>query len=127
MPKYAVIFMIFTLGALGLPGTSGFVGEFLILIGAFQKNIIVAVLASLGVILAAAYMLWLYGRIIFGRLANSSLKVITDLNKIEIYIFVSLAILTLFFGFYPEPILNTINVSINDLIYNYKINLNTQL
>ena len=127
MPKYSIIFIIFTLGALGLPGTSGFVGEFLILIGAFQKNIIVAVLASLGVILAAAYMLWLYGRIIFGRLTNSSLKTIADLNKIEIFIFSSLAIITLFFGFYPEPILNTINVSINDLIYNYKINLNNQL
>jgi len=127
MPKYAVIFIIFTLGALGLPGTSGFVGEFLILVGAFQKNIIVAVFASLGVILAAAYMLWLYGRVIFGKLAGSSLKTLNDLNKIEIYIFVSLAILTLFFGFYPEPILNTVNVSINDLIYNYKLNLKTQL
>ena len=68
VPKYAVIFMIFTLAALGLPGTSGFVGEILILIGAFQKNILVAVLASLGVIFAAAYMLWLYKRVIFGKI-----------------------------------------------------------
>ncbi len=73
-PKYAVIFMIFTLAALGLPGTSGFVGEILILIGAFQKNILVAVLASLGVIFAAAYMLWLYKRVIFGKINNNELK-----------------------------------------------------
>ena len=123
MPKYALAFMIFTLGALGLPGTSGFVGEFLILVGIFQKNIIVAVLASTGVILAAAYMLWLYRRVVFGKITSSKIKLMTDLNKTEIFIFSALAFLTLFFGFYPEPLLNTINVSINDLIYNYQINL----
>ena len=78
MPKYAFVFMIFTLGALGLPGTSGFVGEFLVLVGVFQKNILVAILASLGVILAAAYMLWLYRRVIFGRLVNSDMKNLKD-------------------------------------------------
>ena len=127
MPKYALVLMIFTLGALGLPGTSGFVGEFLILVGVFQKNIIVAVLASLGVILVAAYMLWLYGRIIFGKIAHSDLKEMVDLNKTEIYIFASLAFLTLFFGFYPEILFNTIDVSINNLIENYKIDLNFNL
>ena len=66
MPKYAVLFMIFTLGALGLPGTTGFIGEFLILLGVFKKNIMVAAIASIGVILGAAYMLWMYKRIIFG-------------------------------------------------------------
>ncbi len=124
MPKYSFVLMIFTLGALGLPGTSGFIGEFLILVGAFQKNILVAVLASLGIILAAAYMLWLYGRVIFGKLVNSDLKGMLDLNKIEIYIFISLVFLILFFGFYPEPLFKTIDVSINNLINNYQIDLN---
>ncbi|REK49675.1 MAG: NADH-quinone oxidoreductase subunit M, partial [Proteobacteria bacterium] len=84
VPKYAVLFMIFTLAALGLPGTSGFIGEFLILMGAFKDNFLVAVLASLGVILGAAYMLWLYKRVVFGKLVNEDLKQLTDLNKSEI-------------------------------------------
>ncbi|MDA9676807.1 NADH-quinone oxidoreductase subunit M [bacterium] len=123
IPKYAFIFMIFTLGALGLPGTSGFVGEFLILVGAFQKSIVVAVLASLGVILSAAYMLWLYRRIIFGRLINSQLKEMKDINVTEKYIFASLIFFILLFGFYPDPLLSTINVSINNLIENYNLDL----
>ncbi len=127
MPKYALVFMIFTLAALGLPGTSGFIGEFLILVGAFQKNIIVAASATLGVVLAAAYMLWLYKRVIFGKLTNSEIKEIVDLNKTEIYIFSSLIFLTLFFGFYPDPLFNTIDVSINNLIENYQIGLNYNL
>ena len=124
MPKYALVFMVFTLAALGIPGTSGFVGEFLVLVGVFQKNIIVAVLASFGVILAAAYMLWLYKRVVFGKLTNSELKEMSDLNKTEIYIFASLVFLTLFFGIYPDPLFNTIDISINNLINNYEINLN---
>ena len=123
IPKYAVIFMIFTLAALGLPGTSGFVGEILILIGAFQKNILVAVLASLGVIFAAAYMLWLYKRVIFGKINNNELKKIYDLNKTEIFILSSLAFLTLFFGFYPEPLLRTVDISVSELIRNYEMDL----
>ncbi len=122
-PKYAVIFMIFTLAALGLPGTSGFVGEILILIGAFQKNILVAVLASLGVIFSAAYMLWLYKRVIFGKINNNELKKIYDLNKTEIFILSSLAFLTLFFGFYPEPLLKTVDISVSELIRNYEMDL----
>ena len=123
VPKYAVIFMIFTLAALGLPGTSGFVGEILILIGAFQKNILVAVLASSGVIFAAVYMLWLYKRVIFGKINNNELKKIYDLNKTEIFILSSLAFLTLFFGFYPEPLLRTIDISVSELIRNYEMDL----
>ena len=123
MPRYAFVFMIFTLAALGLPGTSGFVGEFLILIGIFQKSIVVAVLASFGVILSAAYMLWLYRRVIFGRLINSELKNMTDLNKTELYIFFPLAFFILFFGFYPEPLINTIDISISNLIQNYQTDL----
>ena len=125
MPKYAVLFMIFTLSAIGLPGTTGFVGEFLILIAAFKKSFLVATIASLGVILGAAYMLWLYKRVVFGKLINKDLLKMLDLNKSEIFILTSLAIPILFFGFYPEPLLNTINVSISNLIdtYNYKISL----
>ena len=127
MPKYAFVFMVFTLAALGLPGTSGFVGEFLVLVGTFQINIFVAVLASLGVILAAAYMLWLYKRVIFGKITNSELKTMTDLNKTEIYIFASLVFLTLFFGIYPEPLFNTIDISVSNMIDNYQTDLNFHL
>ena len=124
VPKYAVLFMIFTLAALGLPGTSGFIGEFLILMGAFKDNFLVAVLASLGVILGAAYMLWLYKRVVFGKLVNEDLKQLTDLNKSEIVILISLTIPTLFFGFYPEPLMNTIEVSVKNLIDMYNLNIN---
>jgi NADH-quinone oxidoreductase subunit M len=124
MPKYAFVFMIFTLAALGLPGTSGFVGEFLVLVGVFQKNVIAAVLASLGVILAAAYMLWLYRRVIFGKIGNSEIKKMVDLNKTELYIFASIVFLTLFFGIYPEPLFDTVNVSIDNLIDKYNTNIN---
>jgi len=127
MPKYAFVFMIFVLAALGLPGTSGFVGEFLILVGVFKVNILVAVLASLGVILAAAYMLWLYKRVIFGKIASSEIKEMADLNRIEIYIFASLVFLTIFFGIYPEPLFNTIDISVSNLIDNYQTDLNFYL
>ena len=127
MPKYALVFMIFTLAALGLPGTSGFVGEFLVLVGVFQKNIIVAVLASLGVILAAAYMLWLYRRVIFCKIASSEIKELKDLNKTEMYVFTSLVFLILFFGIYPEPLLNTVDISVNNLIENYQTDLSFYL
>jgi NADH-quinone oxidoreductase subunit M len=125
MPKYAIFFMVFTLAAVGLPGTSGFVGEFLILMGVFKKSFLVATIASLGVILAVAYMLWLYKRVIFGELINKDLVKMLDLNKSEIFILTCLAIPTLFFGFYPEPLLNTIDASISNLIdtYNYKLSL----
>ena len=127
MPKYAIVFMIFTLAAIGLPGTSGFVGEFLILMGAFQKSFLVAAIASLGVILAAAYMLWLYKRVVFGNLVNKKILKMPDLNKSEIFILWSLAIPTVFFGFYPEPLINTVEVSVNNLIemYNYNLSFNT--
>ncbi len=127
MPKYALIFMIFTLAGLGLPGTSGFVGEFLILVGAFQISIIVTVLASLGIILAAAYMLWLYRRVVFGRITNSDLKNMKDLNKTELYILSSLVVLIIFFGIYPDPLFKTVDVSINNLIESYQMNLDFHL
>jgi NADH-quinone oxidoreductase subunit M len=115
--------MLFTLAALGLPGTSGFIGEFLILMGAFKDNFLVAVVASLGVIFGAAYMLWLYKRVVFGVIVNNDLLKMPDLNKSEVTILISLALPTLFFGFYPEPLINTIEVSVKDLIEMYKINL----
>ena len=127
MPKYAIIFMIFTLGAVGLPGTSGFVGEFLILMGAFKKSFLVATIASLGVILAAAYMLWLYKRVIFGIVINEKLKKLKDLSKTELFILSSLAFPIIFFGFYPEPLLNTTEVSIKNLIEMYNNNININL
>ncbi|MDB3942313.1 NADH-quinone oxidoreductase subunit M [Candidatus Pelagibacter sp.] len=123
IPKYSILFMLFTLAALGLPGTSGFIGEFLILMGVFKDNFLVAVIASLGVILGAAYMLWLYKRVVFGKLTNTDLTKMVDLNKSEYFILTCLAIPTLFFGFYPEPLINTIEVSVNDLINMYNANL----
>ena len=123
MPKYSILLMIFTLAALGLPGTSGFVGEFLILMGAFRDNFLVATIACFGVILGAAYMLWLYKRVIFGKLNNEDLLKINDLNKSEFLILSIIAIPTLFFGFYPEPLLNTIEISVNNLIDTYNYNL----
>ena len=123
VPKYSVLFMLFTLASLGLPGTSGFVGEFLILMGAFKDNFLVAVIASLGVILGAAYMLWLYKRVIFGKLVNRELEKMVDLDSSEYFILISLAIPTLFFGFYPDPLINTIEVSVNNLIETYNLNL----
>ena len=127
MPKYAIMFMIFTLGALGLPGTSGFIGEFLILMGTFKKSFLAATIASVGVILGAAYMLWLYKRIIFGELLSTIKKeVMPDLKRDEIFILSTLAILIIFLGFYPEPIIKTYAVSIDNFIdvYNSKIETN---
>ena len=127
MPKYAIMFMIFTLGALGLPGTSGFIGEFLILMGTFKKSFLAATIASVGVILGAAYMLWLYKRIIFGELLSTIKKeIMPDLKRDEIFILSTLAILIIFLGFYPEPIIKTYAVSIDNFIdvYNSKIKTN---
>ena len=127
MPKYAIVFMVFTLGALGLPGTSGFVGEFLILMGAFKKSFLVATIASLGVILGAAYMLWLYKRIIFGEIINNELKLMVDLKKFEIIILFSLVVPIIFFGFYPEPLINSIEVSVENLLNIYNTNIQNNL
>ena len=127
MPKYSILLMIFTLGALGLPGTTGFVGEFLILIGAFKDNFLVAVIASIGVILGAAYMLWLYKRVVFGELINKDLKNMVDLNKSELIILSSLAVPSLYFGFYPEPLISTVEMSVSNLINNYNSSLEIYL
>ena len=123
LPKYSMLFAVFMLGALGLPGTSGFVGEILVLLGAFQKNYLVAILASIGIILGAGYMLWLYKRVIFGKLEKKELLDLKDLNYSEFSILFILAVLTIIFGFYPNLILDTIHVSVDQLINNYQTNL----
>jgi len=123
MPRYAVVFMIFTLGALGLPGTTGFIGEFLILLGTFKVNFTVATIASLGVILGAAYMLWLYRRIVFGEITNTEVKKLTDLNRSEMIILSALAIVTILFGIYPDPLLSTTSASVEGLIDLFNTNL----
>ena len=123
LPKYSFVFAIFMLGAVGLPGTSGFVGEILVLLGAFQKNFLVAILASIGVVLGAAYMLWLYKRVIFGKLEKKELLELKDLNLSESLILFLLAGLILILGFYPNLILDTIHVSVDKLINDYQISL----
>ena len=125
MPRYAIVFMIFALGSLGLPGTTGFVGEFLILIGTFKVNFTVATIASLGVILGAAYILWLYRRVIFGEITNPEVKNLQDLNKSETIILTFLAIVSILFGFYPDPLLSTTSTSVDGLINLFNSNLNT--
>uniref|UniRef100_UPI003BAD2C31 NADH-quinone oxidoreductase subunit M n=1 Tax=Stappia sp. TaxID=1870903 RepID=UPI003BAD2C31 len=119
MPFYAVAFMIFTMANVGLPGTSGFVGEFLTLMGAFQVNTWVALIATSGVILSAAYALFLYRRVVFGALDKESLKSILDLSVRERVILVPLILLTIFFGFYPAPILDVTAASVDALVQNY--------
>tara|TARA_B100000963_G_scaffold214360_1_gene186944 strand:+ start:4387 stop:5880 length:1494 start_codon:yes stop_codon:yes gene_type:complete len=125
LPKFSLLFIIFALSALGLPGTSGFIGEFLILVGAFKKSFIVAVLASIGVVLAAAYMLWLSKRVIFGDTKNAQIKLLKDINIHEGFTLILLMITTIFFGFYPEPLIETFSLSVNNLIENYQSEINT--
>ena len=120
MPRYAVAFMIFTMANVGLPGTSGFVGEFLILIGVFQVNTWVAFGALFGVILSAAYALWLYRRVIFGVMNKEALKSIMDMDRREMAIILPLIVLTIFFGFYPAPILDATNASVVALVSQYQ-------
>jgi len=119
MPVYAVVFMVFSLANIGLPGTSGFVGEFLALIGTFRVNNWVATLATLGTILSAAYMLWLYRKVIFGKLEKPSLAAITDVGWREIVILAPLVILTIVFGLYPRAVLDVSAVSVAQLIDNF--------
>ncbi|EJF90181.1 NADH-quinone oxidoreductase subunit M [Bartonella melophagi] len=116
MPKYAVVFLIFTMANVGLPGSSGFLGEFLTLIGVFQINKLVAVFATTGVILSAAYALYLYRRMIFGPLDKEALKVLHDLSLREKIILYPMVVLTIFFGVYPMPILKTTAFTVETLI-----------
>ena len=127
MPAYALIFMLFTMANVGLPGTSGFVGELLTLIGVFQVNTWVAVFATLGVVLSAAYALWLYRRVMFGDLIKASLKSITDLDRRERLLFTPLILATLIFGIYPSFIIDIIGPSVEALIESIEISKSLQL
>jgi len=120
MPKYAFVFMVFMLGSVGLPGTSGFVGEFLVLVGTFQDNTWVAMLASTGVILGAAYMLYLYRRVVFGKLEKEHLKQIIDLEPREIAIFAPLVVLVIWMGVWPDPFLSVFDATVSNLLQNYQ-------
>jgi NADH-quinone oxidoreductase subunit M len=121
LPKYSFLFIIFALAGLGLPGTSGFLGEFLVLAGTFQKNYLVSMLATFGVVLGAAYMLWLTKRVIFGNTNNNEIKNLKDINNLETLMLVTLGLLVILFGFYPAPLIDTLNVSVDNLINNYEI------
>ena len=116
MPRYAVAFMVFTMANVGLPGTSGFIGEFLTLLGAFRANTWVAAIATTGVILSAAYALWLFARVMFGPLDKPSLKSITDLSPREIGLLAPLVILTIWYGIHPAPVLDAFAASTDALL-----------
>jgi len=119
MPAYALIFMLFTMANVGLPGTSGFVGEFLTLMGMFQANTWVAAVATTGVILSAAYALWLYRRVVLGDLIKESLKSITDMSRRERAIFAPLVVMTLLLGVYPSLVTDVIGPSVEAMLSNY--------
>jgi len=116
MPRYAVAFMVFTLANVGLPGTSGFIGEFLTLVGTFQVNSWVTLFATTGLILSSAYALYLYRQVIFGVIEKPSLMSITDLNGIEIAILTPLVVLTIYYGVHPQPIIDASAASVDALI-----------
>ena len=123
MPKYALVFMVFTMASVGLPATSGFVGELLVLLGAFYYNTWLAVFATTGVVLGAAYMLYVYRRIIFGKLEKENLMSISDLSYREIIIFAPLVLLVFWMGVYPAPFLDVMSVSVDNLITNFNVAL----
>lgn len=121
MPKYAVIFLFFTMASVGLPGTSGFVGEFLVLLGVFQVNTWVAFFAATGLVLGAAYMLVLYRRVMFGRLVREDLKTILDLNMREIVVFAPLVLIVIWMGVHPSTFIDPMHASVAKLIDNYEL------
>jgi len=119
MPAYALVFMLFTMANVGLPGTSGFVGEFLTLMGMFQANTWVAAVATTGVILSAAYALWLYRRVVMGDLIKESLKSISDMTTRERWIFAPLIVMTILLGVYPALVTDIISPSVANLLGGY--------
>ncbi|MCK5659502.1 MAG: NADH-quinone oxidoreductase subunit M, partial [Alphaproteobacteria bacterium] len=119
MPRYATVFMIFMLASIGLPGTSGFVGEFLVLIGVYQVSTLVAFLAATGVILGAAYMLYLYKRVVFGELTKADVRAMTDINAREVAIFAPLIALVFWMGIYPSSFINPMAPAIEKVITRY--------
>jgi NADH-quinone oxidoreductase subunit M len=123
MPKYATAFMIFTMANVGLPGTTGFIGEFLTLLGAFKTNSWVAFFAATGLILSACYALWLYRKVIFGALTKENLKGMLDLSTREKVILYPLVVLVIFFGVYPAPIFDVTTASVDSLLHNVSASL----
>ena len=116
MPKYALVFMVFMMASIGLPGLSGFVGEFLVIIGALQVNFWLALLGGMGMILGAAYMLYLYRRVIFGRITKPDLRGILDLSPREVTVFAPLVVLTLWMGVYPASFTRFWDASVGALV-----------
>jgi NADH-quinone oxidoreductase subunit M len=116
MPVYAVVFMIFMLASVGLPGTSGFIGEIMVIVGVFQMNSWVALLAATGLVLGAAYMLWLYRRVVFGALEKKELTVLKDMRLNEMIAFAPLVLLALFIGIYPSFFIHPMEASVENLL-----------
>ena len=119
MPRYALVFMIFTMASVGLPGTSGFVGEFMVLAGVFKADTVVCALAATGLVLGASYMLWLYRRVIFGDLTKDDLKNLLDLSPREKLTFAPLIVVVFWMGVFPGSFLNVMHVSVDNLLHNY--------
>jgi NADH-quinone oxidoreductase subunit M len=116
MPVYAVFFMIFTLSSVGLPPLNGFIGEFLILVGAFKSNTAYGVLAASGVVLGAIYMLWMYQRVFFGEVTHKENETLKDLNFREIVVFAPLIAMVFFMGVYSKPFISKMEPSVNKFI-----------
>ncbi|CAA7621026.1 NADH-quinone oxidoreductase subunit M [Candidatus Terasakiella magnetica] len=121
MPIYAAVFMLFTMASVGLPGTSGFVGEFLVLLGVFQVNSWVSFFAASGLVLGAAYMLYLYRRVVFGRMVNEDLKTILDMNMREVMVFAPLILIVIWMGVAPNTFLEPIHASVAKMIDHYEL------
>ena len=119
MPRYAIIFMLFMMASVGLPGTAGFVGEFMTLFGAFKANMWIGILAASGIVLGATYMMLLYRRVVFGKLEKDDLKAMLDMTPREIFIFAPLVILVLWMGIYPMPFLDMMSASVDALLVPY--------
>ncbi len=128
MPVFAVFFMVMTLSSIGLPGLNGFVGEFLVLLGTFKSNVLIAVIATTGVILSACYMLWMFQRVMFNKITNPENSKLKDINKREVALLVPIVMLILWIGIYPKPLLSRMDVSVSHLLTvvdeKYKTTLN---
>jgi NADH-quinone oxidoreductase subunit M len=128
MPILAVFFMVATLSSIGLPGLNGFVGEFLVLLGTFKSNVLIAVIATSGVILSACYMLWMFQRVMFDKITNPENAKLKDINRRELALLLPITILIFWIGIYPKPILSRMDASVNHLLTHvdekYKMTLN---
>jgi len=128
MPILAVFFMVATLSSIGLPGLNGFVGEFLVLLGTFKSNVLIAVIATSGVILSACYMLWMFQRVMFNKITNPENSKLKDINRRELALLLPITILIFWIGIYPKPILSRMDASVNHLLTQvdekYKMTLN---